>query len=74
MAICDSSSEVCTHCPSPETSRSSSAAMMAWAQKWPEHRSAIGMPTRIGPSPGLPVTLMSPPMPWAIESKPGQPA
>ena len=41
------------------------------AQKCPAHRSAIGMPTRIGPSPGWPVTLINPPMPCAMESKPG---
>ena len=55
-----------------DTSRSSSAVRMPMAQKWPAHRSASGMPTRIGPSSGLPVTLISPPMPWAMESKPGQ--
>ena len=52
MKICACSSEVCTHWPSPETSRSSSAVRMPIAQNSPAVRSATGMPTRIGPSPG----------------------
>ncbi len=31
-----------------------------------------GMPTRTGPWPGRPVIDISPPMPWAIWSKPGR--
>ena len=61
-----SSNEVCTHFPSPVISRSRSATRMPWARKIPEHRSAIGMPTRTGPWPGMPVMDMRPPMPWAI--------
>ena len=34
--------------------------------------SITGMPTRTGPWPGRPVMLISPPMPWAIWSKPGR--
>ena len=62
------SSEVCTHWPFPERSRSSSATRMPWARKMPAVRSATGMPTRTGPWPGRPVIDMSPPMPWAIWS------
>ena len=40
-------------------------------QKMPADRSATGMPTRTGPWPGRPVIDISPPMPWAIWSKPG---
>ncbi len=47
---------------------------MAWASSRPEVRSAIGMPTRIGPRPGSPVIDISPPMPWAIWSTPGRAA
>src|SRR6202012_5528184 len=57
MNICACSSEVCTHWPSPETSRSSSAVRMPMAQNRPAVRSATGMPTRIGPSPGAPVVI-----------------
>ena len=39
---------------------------MPMAQNSPAVRSATGMPTRIGPSPGAPVIDISPPMPWAI--------
>ena len=52
MKICACSSEVCTHWPSPETSRSSSAVRMPSAQNSPAVRSATGMPTRIGPCAG----------------------
>ncbi len=73
MKICACSSELCTHCPLPDASRSSSATMMPCAQSRPAQRSAIGMPTRIGPLPGSPVIDISPPMPCAIWSKPGRP-
>src|SRR5216683_956850 len=52
-----SSNEVCTHFPSPVTSRSRSATRMPWARRIPAHRSATGMPTRTGPWPGMPVVL-----------------
>ena len=39
---------------------------MPWARKIPEHRSAMGMPTRTGPWPGMPVIDIRPPIPWAI--------
>ena len=42
MKIWACSSEVCTHWPSPETSRSSSAVRMPMAQNSPPVRSAIG--------------------------------
>jgi len=32
----------------------------------------MGMPTRTGPWPGIPVMLINPPMPWAIWSTPGR--
>ncbi len=72
MKICACSSEVETHWPSPETSRSSSAVRMPMAQNRPAVRSAIGMPTRTGPCPGKPVIDINPPMPCAIWSKPGR--
>ncbi len=67
-----SSSEVCTHFPSPVVSRSISATRMPWASRMPEHRSAMGMPTRTGPCPGMPVMDIRPPMPCAIWSTPGR--
>ena len=72
MKICACSSEVETHWPSPDCSRSSSAMRMPSAQNSPAERSAIGMPTRTGPWPGMPVIDISPPMPCAIWSKPGR--
>ena|SRR5882672_4341372 len=48
------------------SSRSSRAVRMPIAQNSPAVRSATGMPTRIGPSPGAPVIDISPPMPCAI--------
>ncbi len=72
MAICACSSDECTHCPSPDCSRSSRATRMPLAVKSPAVRSAIGMPTRTGPCPGSPVIDISPPMPCAIWSKPGR--
>ena len=51
MKICACSSEVCTHWPSPETSRSNSAVRIPIAQNNPAVRSATGMPTRIDPRP-----------------------
>ena len=48
--------------------------MMPCASKSPEVRSAMGMPTRIGPRPGSPVIDINPPMPWAIWSTPGRAA
>ena len=68
MRTIASSSEVCTHWPLPERSRSSSAQVMPCARNMPAVRSAMGMPTRTGPCPGKPVTDMRPPMPWAIWS------
>ena len=55
-----------------DVSRSSSAVRMPSAQNSPAVRSATGMPTRTGPCPGNPVIDISPPMPWAIWSKPGR--
>ena len=72
MKICACSSDVVTHCPSPEVSRSSSAVRIPSAASNPAERSAIGMPTRIGPPPGAPVIDINPPMPCAIWSKPGR--
>ena len=72
MKICASSSEVCTHWPSPLVSRSISAIIIACASSSPAQRSSIGMPTRTGPCPGKPVIDISPPMPWAIWSTPGR--
>ena len=72
MEICACSSEVCTHWPSPDTSRSSSAISAPMAAYMPLERSAIGTPTRTGPWPGSPVIDIRPPMPWAIWSKPGR--
>ena len=60
MKICASSSEVCTHCPSPDCSRSISAIRIACASRMPAHRSSIGMPTRTGPCPGKPVIDIRP--------------
>ena len=60
MKVCNSSSEVCTHWPSPDLSRSSSAVRMPIAANSPVTISAIGMPTRIGPRPGSPVTDIKP--------------
>ena len=68
MVTMASRSEVCTHWPLPERSRSMSAPRTPWARKIPAVRSAIGMPTRTGPCPGSPVTDMSPPVPCAIWS------
>ena len=64
--ICASSRDVCTHCPSPERSRSNSARRIPCASSIPAVRSAIGMPTRTGPCPGSPVIDISPPSPCAI--------
>ena len=74
MKICACSSEVVMCWPFFDFSRSSSATMMPSAQNSPAQRSAIGMPTRTGPCPGSPVIDISPPMPWAIWSKPGRSA
>src|SRR5262244_527373 len=71
MVTMASRSEVCTHCPLPERSRSMRAQRMPWARKMPAVRSATGMPTRTGPCPGKPVTDMSPPMPGAVAIRPG---
>ena len=46
--------------------------MMPSAAKSPAPTSATAAPTRIGPSPGAPVTDMMPLMPCAIWSKPGR--
>ncbi len=72
MAICAPSRLDCTHWPSPDTSRSSSAMSTPCAANSPPVRSATGMPARTGPWPGSPVTDMMPPMPCAIWSKPGR--
>ena len=53
-------------------SRPSKASSTPCAAKPPAVRSAIGMPTRIGPSPGVPVIDINPPIPWAIWSRPGR--
>ena len=74
IAIWASRSEVCTHWPSPDTSRSTRAVRIPIARYIPAVRSAIGTPTRTGPWPGSPVIDMSPPMPWAIWSTPGRSA
>ena len=37
-----------------------------------EHGGETAAPERIGPRPGSPVTIMWPPMPWTIGSRPGQ--
>src|SRR5438445_10349043 len=55
IKICACSSEVFTHCPFPDTSRSRRAVRMPMAQNRPAHKSAIGMPARTGPCPGMPV-------------------
>ena len=66
------SSELDTHCPSPDFSRSSSAIRIPMAQCRPAPTSATAMPARTGPPPAGPVTHMMPPMPWAIWSKPAR--
>jgi hypothetical protein len=66
MKICASNSEVVTQRPTPVRSRSKIAIMQPSASRLPAVRSSIGMPTRIGPRPGSPVIVISPPMPWAI--------
>ena len=45
-----------------------SAAHTAMLAYMPVMMSAIGMPTRCGPPPFSPVTLMMPPMPWIMKS------
>ena len=70
MAIIDSSSDVCTQRPVPVRSRSCSATSTPMARYRPAARSDTGIPARTGPAPGSPVTLISPPMPWAIWSTP----
>ena len=70
IPIIDSRSEVCTHCPAPVRSRSCSATRMPTARYSPAARSETAMPARAGPVPGSPVTLISPPRPWAIWSTP----
>ena len=60
------SSEVRTTRPRPVRVRSWSAARTPYARFMPASRSAIGTPTLVG-SP-TPVTLISPPSPWAIWS------
>ena len=74
MNVCTSSSEVCTHRPTPVRSRSNSAVMTPNASRFPAVRSAIGIPTRTGPCPGSPVMLISPPIPCAIWSTPARAA
>ena len=69
-----SSSEVCTHWPRPVRSRAISAASTPWVSNVPAAVSEMAMPTRHGPEPGGPVTLMSPPRPCAIWSTPGRAA
>ena len=53
MKTCAWSSEVCTHWPLPDFSRSSSASRMPWAQKMPAVRSAIGNADAHRPVAGL---------------------
>ncbi len=69
-----SSSDVCTHCPRPVRSRASNAARTPWVSSVPAAVSEMAMPTRHGPDPGGPVTLISPPSPCAIWSTPGRDA
>ena len=69
-----SSSEVCTHCPRPVRSRAMSAANTPCVSSVPAAVSETAIPTRHGPEPGGPVTLMSPPSPCAIWSTPGRSA
>ncbi len=72
--IIDSSSDVCTHWPRPVRSRAISAAKTPCVRIVPAAVSEIAMPTRDGPVPGGPVTLITPPRPWAIWSTPGRSA
>ena len=65
-------SELWTHWPFPELSRSRSAVNTPSAAKRPPAMSAIAAPVRIGPLPGAPVTDMRPLIPCAIWSKPGR--
>ena len=67
-----SSSDVCTHCPRPVRSRAINAASTPWVSNVPAAVSEMAMPTRHGPEPGGPVTLISPPRPCAIWSTPGR--
>ena len=66
-----SSNDVCTHWPRPVRSRAMSAASTPCASTVPDAVSEMAMPTRDGPVPGGPVTLMRPPSPCAIWSTPG---
>ena len=70
----DSSNDVCTHCPRPVRSRAINAARTPWVRTVPAAVSDTAMPTRQGPEPGGPVTLMRPLRPWAIWSTPGRDA
>ena len=70
----DSSSDVCTHWPRPVRSRAISAASTPWVRTVPAAVSDTAMPTRQGPEPGGPVTLINPLSPCAIWSTPGRDA
>ena len=60
------SRDVRTTRPRPVRVRSWRAAVTPYARFMPASRSAIGTPTLVGWS--VPVTLISPPSPWAIWS------
>ena len=70
----DSSNDVCTHWPRPVRSRAISAASTPCVRKVPAAVSDTAMPTRQGPEPGGPVTLINPLSPCAIWSTPGRDA
>ena len=80
IAICAARSELSTHWPWPDTSRSKSATRMPIAQNIPAVRSATGMPTRTGPCPGRPVIDIKPAHSlrdlieaWAVAIRPALP-
>ena len=64
--------DVITHWPRPDCSRSIKAVRMPMALNRPVVESATAMPARTGPCPSKPVIDISPPMPCAIWSKPGR--
>ena len=67
-----SSSAISMYWPLPVTARCAIAAHTAIEAYMPVMMSTIGTPTRCGPPPGRssrsPVTLISPPIPWAMKS------
>jgi hypothetical protein len=66
-----SSSDTSRYWPSPERSRSLSAAVTPSATYMAHTRSHIGTPILTGSPSGVPVMLMSPPRAWAMMSSPG---